>query len=89
MATTLERNRFCTLDCVDLTYSYSSKYRYLCVLSFNDIKKKNFIDITIAKLSAAKVRFLKISRGLFAKQGISPTIKMLCYSKFTCVCVCV
>ena len=51
----LELNQACTLGCVDLMYS--SKCKYLCVLSF-DI---NFfsIDITIAKLPAAKVRFLK------------------------------
>ena len=65
MIITLELNRFCTLYCVDLMYS--TKYRYLCVLSF-DI----FIDITIAKLSAAKIRFLKIQRSLCkAKIGIS------------------
>ena len=72
MVTTLEMNRFCTLHCVDLMYS--SKYRYLCVLSF-DIKFV-FSDITIATLSATKVRFLKKSRDLFAKQGwVSPRYK--------------
>ena len=60
MVTTLELNKFFTLYHLDLMCS--SKYRHLCVLSF-DIKCF-LIDITIAKLSAAKVRFLKIQRSL-------------------------
>ena len=77
MVTSLVFNRFCTLYCVDLMYS--SKYRHLCVLSF-DITFV-YIYITIAKLSAAKVRFLKKSR--LSKDSYLPTIKVLCYSKFT------
>ena len=66
-----------TLYCVDL--QYSSKYRYLCVLSF-DITFYFFIDITIAKLSATKVRFLKnLEVSLLSKDRYLSTMKCMLF----------
>ena len=52
MVTNLELNRFCTLYCMDLMCS--SKYRYLCLLSF-DIKFVFFMDITIGNYLQLKL----------------------------------
>ena len=55
---TLELQRFCTLDCVNLIYS--SKDRSLCVLSFDTTYC--CISETIPKLHVAKVMHLKSNK---------------------------